>query len=67
MWGLIIFHQVQAKSELYKFYVRYWVVQGGESSFTKCRLNLNFKILGEILGSPGGSIIFHNVQTKSQL
>ena len=35
-----------------KFYVRYWLVnQGGQSSVTKCRLNLNFKILGQILVS----------------
>ena len=43
---------------------------GGQSSFTMCRLNLNLKILGEILVwsvIPGGSIIFHHVQTKSKL
>ena len=37
---------------------------GGQSSFAMCRLNLNFKILGE---KPGGSIIFHHVQAKSEL
>ena len=39
---------------------------GGQSSFTMCRLNLNFKFLGEILGSHagGGSIIFDHVQAN---
>ena len=43
---------------------------GGQSSFTMCRLNLNLKLLGEILVwsvIPVGSIIFHHVQTKSKL
>ena len=32
-----------------------------------CKLNMNFKILGEILGShTRGSIIFHHVQAKSE-
>ena len=38
----------------------------GKRSFTACRLNLKFKILGEILVShTGASIIFHHVQTES--
>ena len=43
---------------------------GGQSSFTICRLNLNFKILGELLVCDswgGGSIIFDHVQAKSEL
>ena len=40
--------------------------QGGQSSFTMCRLNLNWKILAEIL-SGGGPIIFHHVQVKCEL
>ena len=44
------------------------VILGGQSSLTMCRLNLNLKILGEILVSDtGGSIIFDHVQTKSEL
>ena len=39
---------------------------GGQSFLTMCRLNLNFKILGEILVShTGGSNIFHHVQIES--
>ena len=40
------------------------ILVGVQSSSTMARLNLNFKILGEI---PGGSIIFHHVQAKSEL
>ena len=52
-----------------KFYVKYWVVHGGKSSFSMCRLNLKFKILGEILGSHTweGSVIFHHVQAIYEL
>ena len=50
------------------------VIRGGPSSFTMCRLNLNFKnsrILGEILvwsglSYQGVSIIFHHVQAESE-
>ena len=67
--GSIAFHHVQAKSELYNFRwdtsQSYW---GSQSSFTICRLYLNFKILGEVLVShTRGSIIFHHVQAKSEL
>ena len=42
------------------------ILGGGQSSFTICRLNLNFQILGEILVShTGGSIIFHHAQAES--
>ena len=38
----------------------------GQSSLTMCRLNLNFKILGEILAShTSGSVIIHHVQAES--
>ena len=42
---------------------------GGQSSVTMYRLNLNFKILGEILvcHTMGVSIISDHVQAKSEL
>ena len=66
--GSFIFHHVQAKSELYNFrWDTVWSC-GGQSSFTKWRLNLNLKILGKILVSHvGWSIIFNQVQAKSEL
>ena len=45
-----------------------WDGVGGQSSFATCRLNLNFKILGEILvGHMGGQSSFGHVQAKSEL
>ena len=41
---------------------------GGQPSFTLPRLNLNLKMLGEILVSnTGGSINLHHVQAKFEL
>ena len=55
--GSIIFHHVQAKSELKNFRQDPAQSDGGQSSFTMSRLNLNWKILGEILVSQtGGSL-----------
>ena len=46
---------MQAKSELENLGKILSVIPGGQSSFTICRLNLHFIILGEILvGHTGG-------------
>ena len=49
--------------------MRSWsVILGGQLSLTMCMLNLNFKILCEILVCyTGQSIIFDHVQAKSEL
>ena len=67
--GYIIFHHVQTKSQFENFR---WdpglSYLGGQSSLTMCRLNLNLKLLGEILVwsvISGESIILDHAQAEA--